>query len=94
VIDLTTAQFLVWADEHIPAYGGFGLEAKFEEEVEEFLLDICGDEAADVLFCLVRICQDRGIDLAEAARRKFEVLQQRRYELMPNGTWHHVKESA
>lgn len=93
MISYTTAKFMLWADEHIPA-GLDSLLLKFKEEAQEFLDDPCPGEAADVLFCLVRICRELGINLHEAAEDKFEVIRDRQYELMPDGTWHHIKEPA
>lgn len=93
MIDLVTAEFVRWANENLPAEP-YGLMNKLREEIEEFFEDPCGAEAADVLFCLARVCHALGIDLSVAARAKFEVIQGRTYELRPDGTWHHIVELA
>lgn len=93
MIDHTTYQFLDWANRNIPADKP-ALLLKFKEEAEEFIEHPTPFEAADVIFCVVRYAFAARWNLRDAMARKFEVLKRRRYELMPNGTWHHIKETV
>lgn len=89
----TIALFLQWAELTVPATPD-ELLLKFKEEAEEFLEFPTPFEAADVVFCVLRYCHAVRWNLSDAMARKFDVLLGRRYERMPDGTWHHVEEPA
>lgn len=67
---------------------------KATEEFQEFKDEPCGEEAADVIICLLGWCMVSGIDLFDEVDRKLAINENRRWKQLPDGTFKHIKESA
>lgn len=88
--------WMAWFDEAMPDSSPESLWLKFEEEVEEFLsAEGENDELAecvDSLITLWRYAEQRfgNERLFLQLEKKLAINRKRRFEKMPDGTYHHV----
>lgn len=64
---------------------------KLEEEVKELKEDVSIEELADCVLVLVGLSRFIEGDLKKAITNKIEINEKRKWERLPDGTYHHIK---
>lgn len=89
-------EWIEWFDEAMPDSTAENFVTKFEEESGEFLEEPSLEEAVDSIATLIGWAYFSGYtvsDVQGALRLKLQKNKGRTFERMPDGTYHHVKET-
>lgn len=85
-----------------PAASNMRIATRANEEMSELLALLAaddnamkaGEEAADVVICLMRLAEGLGIDLNHEINRKMKINRARKWALTGDGRGYHVPEQA